>query len=54
VHEKAFDAIKQATQKDCIMHYYNPKQRTVFIADASPVGLGTILSNIIPQIQFVQ
>ena len=46
VHEKAFDATKQAIQKDCIMHYYNPKQRTVLTVDASPVGLGAILSNV--------
>ena len=46
VHQKAFEAIKQAIQKDCIMHYYNPKQRTVLTVDASPVGLGAILSNV--------
>ena len=46
VHKKAFEAIKQAIQKDCIMHYYNPKQRTVLTVDASPVGLGAILSNV--------
>ena len=45
MHKKAFEAIKQAIQKDCIMHYYNPKQRTVML-DASPVGLGAILSNV--------
>ena len=46
MHEKAFEAIKQAIQKDCIMHYYNPEQRTVLTVDASPVGLGAILSNV--------
>ena len=28
------------------MHFYNPKQRTVLTVDASPVGLGAILSNV--------
>ena len=46
MHKKAFEAIKQAIQKDCIMHYYNPKQRTVLTVDASPVGLGAILSSV--------
>ena len=46
VHEKAFYAIKQAIQKDCIMHYCNLKKRTVLTVDASPVGLGAILSNV--------
>ena len=35
MHKKAFEAIKQAIQKDCIMHYYNPKQRTALTVDAS-------------------
>ena len=34
MHEKAFYAIKQAIQKDCIMHYYNLKKRTVLTVDA--------------------
>ena len=46
MHKKTFEAIKQAIQKDCIMHYYNPKQRTVLTVDASPVRLGAILSNV--------
>ena len=46
VHKKAFEAIKQAVQKDCIMHYHNPKQRSVLTVDASPVRLRAILSNV--------
>lgn len=46
VHQKAFEAIKQAIQKDCIMHFYNPEQETLLTVDASPVGLGAILSNV--------
>ena len=46
VHQQAFEAIKQAIQKDCIMHFYNPKQKTLLTVDASPLGLGAILSNV--------
>jgi hypothetical protein len=45
VHQQAFESIKQAIQKDCIMHFYNPEQQTQLTVDASPVGLGAILSN---------
>jgi hypothetical protein len=33
-HYKAFDAIKAAISKDCIMAYYNPQQDTQLIVDA--------------------
>ena len=45
-HQKAFDAIKAAISKDCIMAYYNPQLETQLTVDASPYGLGAILSNI--------
>ena len=45
-HQNAFDRIKQEIQKDCTMSYYDPKQRTILTVDASPVGLGAILSNV--------
>ena len=45
VHQQAFESIKRAIQKDCIMHFYNPEQQTQLTVDASPVGLGAILSN---------
>ena len=45
-HTAAFAAIKEAIQKDCIMHFYDPNQKTCLTVDASPTGLGAILSNI--------
>ena len=45
-HTTAFEAIKEAIQKDCIMHFYDPTQKTCLTVDASPTGLGAILSNI--------
>jgi hypothetical protein len=33
-HYKAFDAIKAAISKDCILEYYNPQQDTQLIIDA--------------------
>ncbi|CAB4042236.1 Transposon Ty3-I Gag-Pol poly, partial [Paramuricea clavata] len=46
IHTAAFAAIKEAIQKDCIMHFYDPNQKTCLTVDASPTGLGAILSNI--------
>ncbi len=45
-HQNAFDVIKAAISKDCVMAYYNPRQETQLTVDASPYGLGAILSNI--------
>ena len=42
----AFEKIKGEIAKDCTMAYYNPQQKTVVTVDASPVGLGGILSNV--------
>ena len=44
-HTASFQAIKDAIQNDCIMHFYDPTQKTHLTVDASPTGLGAILSN---------
>ncbi len=42
----AFDEVKAAISQDCIMAYYDPKKKTRLTVDASPYGLGAILSNV--------
>ena len=44
VHQLAFDKIKTAIADDCIMAFYDPSKETTLTVDASPVGLGAILS----------
>ena len=46
IQQMAFEKIKGEIAKDCTMAYYNPQQKTVVTVDASPVGLGGILSNV--------
>lgn len=42
-HTKAFDHLKRELSKPTVLGYYDVKDRTRVIADASPVGLGAIL-----------
>ncbi|XP_037970244.2 uncharacterized protein K02A2.6-like [Plutella xylostella] len=44
--KKAFDDLKVALMKVPNLGYYNPHDKTVVIADASPVGLGAVLVQI--------
>lgn len=41
--DNAFQKLKQYISSDLVLGYYNVKDRTQVIADASPVGLGAIL-----------
>lgn len=41
--QQAFDALKSHMSKENTLGYYNVKDRTQIIADASPVGLGAVL-----------
>lgn len=41
--DEAFEALKEALSKIRTLGYYNPADKTQVIADASPVGLGTVL-----------
>ena len=43
-HQDAFDKLKQALVSAETLAYYNPKAETRIIVDASPVGLGAIMS----------
>ena len=42
--QQAFDNLKQSLTQTPVMVYFNPKQETTVLVDASPVGLGAILT----------
>ena len=42
--EKAFTCLKEQLSDDLIMSYFDPKGEIEIILDASPVGLGAILT----------
>ena len=42
--ESAFEKLKSALSSDTVMTYFNPKYTTEILVDASPVGLGAIMS----------
>lgn len=42
-HTKAFNELKCVLSSDSILSYFNPKDKTCVIADASPVELGAVL-----------
>lgn len=44
--QKAFDSLKESLTNISTLGYYDIKDRTVVIADASPVGLGAVLIQI--------
>ena len=44
IHEKAFTKVKNAIALDCTMAFYDPNRPTILTVDASPVGLGAVLS----------
>jgi hypothetical protein len=44
IHQQAFEKIKTAIAEDCSMAFYDPAKETTLTVDASPVGLGAILS----------
>ncbi|CAC5357575.1 unnamed protein product [Mytilus coruscus] len=42
--EAAFEKLKYELSSDTVMTYFNPKHEIDILVDASPVGLGTIIS----------
>ena len=46
IHQQAFEKIKTAIAEDFSMAFYDPAKETTLTVDASPVGLGAILSQI--------
>ena len=44
VHQQALDQLKCSLTSDDVMAYFDPRKKTVLIVDASPVGLGAILT----------
>ena len=45
---EAFKLAKSALQADSLLVHYNPKKQIVVACDASPLGLGAVLSHIMP------
>lgn len=44
--EKAYDTIKQMIASDLVLAHYDPSETLVLATDASPVGVGAVLSHI--------
>ena len=42
--QKAFQSLKDILTSTCVMAYFNPNEETHLLVDASPVGLGAILT----------
>lgn len=45
-HQQAFEKLKNCLSNESILGYFDPKDRTRIVADASPVGLGAVLVQI--------
>eukprot|EP00112_Aurelia_sp_Birch-Aquarium-sp1_P006122 Seg1683.10 transcript_id=Seg1683.10/GoldUCD/mRNA.D3Y31 product="Transposon Tf2-3 polyprotein" protein_id=Seg1683.10/GoldUCD/D3Y31 len=43
-HQAAFDNLKEALTSKSVVAYFDPKKSTEILVDASPVGLGAILT----------
>ena len=44
IHQQALDQLKCSLTSDDVMAYFDPRKKTVLIVDASPVGLGAMLT----------
>ena len=48
MHQKAFETLKRLLTSDAVMGYFDPSKNTELHVDASPVGLGAILTQTTP------
>ena len=44
VHQTVVDRLKNSPTSDDVMAYFDPRKKTVLLVDASPVGLGAVLT----------
>ena len=44
VHQAALDRLKRSLTSDEVMAYFDPSKKSVLLVDASPVGLGAVLT----------
>ena len=48
MHQEAFETLKRLLTSDTVMGYFDPSKNTELHVDASPVGLGAILTQTTP------
>ena len=48
MHQEAFETLKRLLASDTVMGYFDPSKNTELHVDASPVGLGAILTQTTP------
>ena len=44
VHQTVVDRLKNSPTSDDVMAYFDTRKKTVLLVDASPVGLGAVLT----------
>ena len=44
VHQAALDRLTHSLTSDEVMAYFNPNKKSILLVDASPIGLGAVLT----------